>query len=84
MKTRNLARLVAAAALAFALAGCSEKPQVLGGKSAGTTVTRDTRPWQGDPLTFQAPYTRGDKASWENSLKLRQQSQNEYVRIGGQ
>ena len=50
---------------------------------AGTTVTRDTKPWQGDPLAFQAPFTRGDKASWENALKLRQQGQNEYIRIGG-
>ncbi|MCZ2413481.1 MAG: hypothetical protein LC136_04390 [Burkholderiales bacterium] len=84
MKTRNVACVAAAVALVFGLAGCSEKPQTLGDKTAGTTVTRDTKPWQGEPLTFQAPYTRGDKASWENSLKLRQQSQNEYVRIGGQ
>lgn len=84
MKTRNLACLAAAVVLALGLAGCGERPQVIGEKNAGTTVTRDTRPWQGDPLTFRAPYTRGDKASWENSLKLRQQGQNEYVRIGGQ
>jgi len=84
MKTRNVACLAAVAALVFGLAACSEKPQTLGDKTAGTTVTRDTQPWQGDPLTFQAPYTRGDKGSWENSLKQRQQSQNEYVRIGGQ
>lgn len=79
-------RIVAAAiaALALGLAACGEKPQTLGGKSAGTTVTRDTQPWQGDPLAFQAPFTRGDKASWEGALKLRQQTQNEYVRTGGQ
>lgn len=84
MKIRMLSGLAAAAVLVFGLVGCGEEPQVIGQKNAGTTVTRDTRPWEGDPLVFQAPYTRGDKASWENSLKLRQQGQNEYVRIGGQ
>lgn len=73
----------AIAALALGLTACGEKPQAIGGKSAGATVTRDTRPWQGDPLADQAPFTRGDQASWEGALKLRAQSQNEYVRIGG-
>lgn len=84
MALRTFATLAATAALAFGLVACGEKPQTLGDKAAGTTVTRDTKPWQGEPLAFQAPFTRGDKASWENALKLRQQGQNEYVRIGGQ
>ena len=83
MKLRTIATLAATAALAFGLAACGEKPQTLGERATGTTVTRDTKPWQGDPLAFQAPFTRGDKSSWENALKLRQQGQNEYVRIGG-
>lgn len=83
MALRTFATLAAAGALALGLAACGEKPQTLGEKAAGTTVTRDTKPWQGEPLAFQAPFTRGDKASWENALKLRQQGQNEYVRIGG-
>jgi hypothetical protein len=83
MALRTFATLAAVGALALGLVACGEKPQTLGEKAAGTTVTRDTKPWQGEPLAFQAPFTRGDKASWENALKLRQQGQNEYVRIGG-
>ncbi len=84
MKARTVASLAGALTLATGLAACSERPQTIGDRTAGTTVTRDTRPWQGEPLTFQAGFTRGDKASWEDSLKQRQQGQNEYVRIGGQ
>ena len=83
MKPRTVATFAVAGALALGLAACGEKPQTLGEKASGTTVTRDTEPWQGEPLAFQVPFTRGDKASWENALKLRQQGQNEYVRIGG-
>ncbi|HRA79061.1 MAG TPA: hypothetical protein PK956_09665 [Burkholderiaceae bacterium] len=84
MTHRIVGSVAAAAAFALVLAGCGDKPQAEGGKVAGTTVTRDTKPWQGDPLANQAQFTRGDKASWEGALKLRQQSQNEYVRIGSQ
>lgn len=83
MKHRIVGIVLAAAALGLVATACSEKPQGLAETGRGTTVTRDTEPWQGDALTFQAPYKRGDKKSWEDSLKLRQQAQNEYVRIGG-
>lgn len=73
----------ATAALVLGLAACGEKPQEAGDRVAGTTVTRDTKAWQGEPLQFQQQYTRGDKASWERTLAQRQQGQNEYVRIGG-
>ena len=84
MTRRIVGSIAAAAVLALGLAGCGEKPQAAGEKAAGTTVTRDTKPWQGDPLANQAQFTRGDKASWESALKLRQQSHNEYIRSGGQ
>lgn len=83
MTLRTVATAVATAALALGLAACGEKPQTIGEKTAGTTVTRDTKPWQGDPLPTQAQFTRGDKASWENALKTRMQAQNEYIRVGG-
>jgi len=83
MTLRIVGSSAAAVALALGLAACGDKPQAEAGKAAGTTVTRDTKPWQGDPLAHQAQFTRGDKASWENALKLRQQGQNEYIRIGG-
>ncbi len=68
---------------AAALGGCTENPQLLEGQPMGTTVTRDTASWQGDPLTFQTDYQRGDQASWETKLAQRIQGQNEYIRIGG-
>ena len=64
------------------LAACSEEPQLLEGQQMGHTVTRDTSSWEGDPLTFQAQYTRGDRQSWETALSKRVQGQNEYIRIG--
>ncbi len=64
------------------LVGCSEDPQLLEGQPMGTTVTSDTKSWEGDPLTFQTGYTRGDRDSWEAALTKRVQGQNEYIRIG--
>lgn len=72
-----------AAVLVVGLAACSENPQLLEDQPMGTTVTRDTSNWEGDPLTFQTNYQRGDKASWERQLSQRIQGQNEYIRIGG-
>ena len=75
--------IAAAAAAALLLGACGEKPQEVSQKRPGTTVTRDTRPWDGDRLAFEeSTFKRGDKASWENALKTRQQGQNEYTRTG--
>jgi len=81
MTLRIVATVATVVVLAFGLGACGEKPQSSGEK--GTTVTRDTKPWEGDPLAFQGEYKRGDKASWEHVLQARQQTQNEYIRIGG-
>lgn len=81
MSTPRIAAIAVAVALA-ALVGCSEDPQLLEGQPMGTTVTRDTRSWEGDPLTFQTQYTRGDRESWEAALNQRVKGQNEYIRIG--
>ncbi len=82
-KPRIAAFAVAVVALG-ALGACSENPQLIEGQRMGhTVVNRDTPPWQGDPLLFQAQYTRGDERSWEKQLTQRLQGQNEYIRIGG-
>ena len=58
------------------LSACTEKPQTGGG------VTHDAAPYAGTWSNFTQPgWKAGDKASWEQQLKARQQySQNEYTR----
>ena len=58
------------------LSACTEKPQTGGG------VTHDAAPYAGTGSNFTHPgWKAGDKASWEQQLKARQQySQNEYTR----
>ena len=58
------------------LSACTEKPQTGGG------VTHDAAPYAGTGCNFTQPgWKAGDKASWEQQLKARQQySQNEYTR----
>ena len=58
------------------LSACTEKPQTGGG------VTHDAAPYAGTGSNFPQPgWKAGDKASWEQQLKARQQySQNEYTR----
>jgi hypothetical protein len=52
-------------------------------KEAGTTVTRDSKPWEGQPSRFAAPgLATGDQARYEHALRQRTLQQNEYVRIG--
>lgn len=83
MNLRIVGTVATVVVLAFGLGACGEKAQTSAEKRPGTTVTRDTKPWEGDPLAFQGEYKRGDKASWEHALQARQQAQNEYIRIGG-
>ncbi len=78
-----IATVLGALAMALLLAGCAEKPQDPAQKQAGTTVTRDTRPWDAERTPFTAPgLTKGDRAAYEEALKQRSLGQNEYVRIG--
>jgi len=82
---RSITVSLAALAVAAGLAACGEQAQeAASAKVPGTTVTRDTKPWQGEALTFQSgQFNRGDKASWDKALAARAAGQNEYVRIGG-
>jgi hypothetical protein len=71
---RHVIAAVAGAAVAIALAGCGERPQVVNYKQ-GTYQGKpdqkayDTAPWN------------GNKRDWELALANRNQSQNEYKRI---
>ena len=60
----------------FVLAACTEKPQTGGG------IRSDAPPFAGTGSNFtQSGWKAGDKASWEQQLKARQQyGQNEYTR----
>jgi hypothetical protein len=81
------ARLAVAALTALcviALGGCGQRPQAEATYQHGKYQGKpDTRPWDDAPPAYGgAKWTQGDKASWENEIKTRNLSQNEYVRIG--
>lgn len=82
MKLRIAGTTAAVVLLMVGLAACSEQPQLLEGQRMGHTVTRDTNSWEGDPMTFQTQFQRGDRQAWERTLTQRLQGQNEYIRIG--
>jgi hypothetical protein len=78
-----IATVLGALAIALLLAGCGEKPQDVVQKEPGTTVTRDSSPWEAQRSRFAAPdYASGDRAAYEHALKQRTLQQHEYVRIG--
>ncbi|MBK0394486.1 hypothetical protein [Ramlibacter algicola] len=66
------------AACAFALAACGDKPQTL---RSGNRP--DTSPSQGTGVAaFQAgTWKAGDKAAWEQQMKVRAAGQNDYVKV---
>ena len=74
---RILSIAIAVAGLA-ALAACSERPQTL---DSGVKV--DAQAFQGTGLAYAVPgWKQGDKASWEQHLKVRTQNgQNDYTRV---
>ena len=62
------------AAAALALAGCADqaagpKPDQKSSETANNNYVSQDMQW-----------TSGDKASWEKTIKLRSQGQNDYVR----
>ncbi len=81
MNHRSWVRVLCVAGLVAGLTACAEKPQESVAKRPGTTVTRDTRPWDADSTAYSsAQLKKGDQAAWERTLKDRAQSQNEYTR----
>jgi hypothetical protein len=60
---------------AIGLAACGEKPQTAAMKKS------DTQAWQASQSEFIAPgWKEGDRASWEEQLRSRAQSQNDYAK----
>ncbi|NMM10410.1 MAG: hypothetical protein HHJ16_09065 [Polaromonas sp.] len=66
--------LISALATLASMSACGEKPQTLG------NMKNDVEPFYGAQNNFVAPgWKPGDKASWEQALKVRaQNNQNEY------
>ncbi|HXZ92004.1 MAG TPA: hypothetical protein VEG36_03910 [Burkholderiales bacterium] len=80
----RLAVTVLAAMCLVALGGCGERPQAETAYKQGKYQGKpDTLPWDDAPPAYgSAKWTQGDKRSWEDQIKTRNLSQNEYVRIG--
>jgi hypothetical protein len=75
MTMRNLAGPLAV--LVFALAACGEKPQTLDSDAKKV----DAKAWEQSNSPFVAGgWKSGDKTSWDEQLRMRAQSQNEYAR----
>ncbi len=71
-------RLIGIALLTVGLAACSEPNQSLYASSAKV----DGKPWQGAQNSFVAPgWQPGDKTRWENQLRERAKTQNEYLKV---
>lgn len=69
----------------FALAACGEKEQVVVYKQGKYQGKPDSRSWDNAPLPADfrgGEWKQGDRTSWEESIKKRQMTQNEYRRIG--
>ena len=58
---------------AMVVAGCGEQPTVTVYKQGQYQGKPDTQPW--DNAQF-----KNDRASWQNKIKARTESQNEYAR----
>lgn len=70
-------RILIVAMLAAGLAACGEKPQTV----QPAMKKSDGKSWDGTQNAFVAEgWKAGDKASWENQMRQRAQSQNEYTR----
>ncbi|HYX67287.1 MAG TPA: hypothetical protein VE935_23965 [Burkholderiales bacterium] len=67
------------------VAACGEREQVAEGKRT-YQGKRDTKAWDNEPLPYAlnhgGKWNKGDQSSWEQEIKARQLTQNEYERIG--
>jgi hypothetical protein len=74
-------------AAAFVLSACGERQQVIEQSSEKRYQgKRDGKPWENDPLAYRGmsaspTWSKGDRVSWENQIKTRQNGQNEDKRI---
>ena len=65
------------------LVACGEREQMAGSQRS-YQGRQDTKPWDNGPLTAEfrgGQWKKGDRASWEDSIKQRQLAQHEHRRI---
>jgi hypothetical protein len=77
-------KTVLAIAVLAVMAGCGERSQEPTEAKRGYQGKRDTLPWDNAPLTAEyrgGQWTKGDRVSWETSIKQRQLGQHEHRRI---
>jgi hypothetical protein len=81
---KRLASLVLLAlVVTLGLAGCGEKPQSTLYKNGKFRGKPDMRPWDNASVSYGSPdWRKGDQASWDNKVRDRAMTQNEYGRIG--
>ena len=81
--SRKLILALAALLVAFGIAACGEREQVIVYKQGKYQGKPDTRPWENDPaasLYTTSKWDKGDKTGWETAVRTRNLSQNEYTR----
>ena len=70
----------ATTAFILVLAACGEKPQTIDASAKKS----DAEPWTvsnaANPAFAAAGWTAGDKTAWEEQIRKRNQSQNDYAR----
>ena len=79
-----MTRLGLLLAAALMLGACGEKEQVVVYKQGKYQGKPDNRSWDNDPPLAElrgGKWTKGDRTSWEESIKQRQLAQHEYQRI---
>lgn len=68
---------------AFVLVSCGERPQTTFYKNGKYRGKPDTRPWDNAPAAYgTAEWKKGDEVTWDNGIRERMQTQDEYRRIG--
>ena len=70
---RTIATAAVGAAIAFGLAGCGERPQVIEYKQGTYQGKRDEQAWSGPPWN-------GNRNEWVTAIRVRNQYQNEFKR----
>jgi hypothetical protein len=73
VRTRLLGMMVALAGLL--VAACGERPQIINYKQGTYQGKVDTPGYSGDPFN-------GNREAWENELRTRNRTQDEYRRMG--
>ena len=73
---KRLLLISCAAGLVTSLVACTEKPQT------ATPRKADQKVWQGNDTAFAASSLKaGDKGAWEEQIRTRALTQNEYNKV---